>query len=41
MTAERLHLDYLQDILDALSKSAHFIDGMTSEQFCVDDKTVF
>lgn len=41
MSAERQYIDYLNDILDALLKSAVFVEGLTLEQFCADDKTAF
>ena len=41
MSTERLYVDYLQDILDALQKSRQFIADMSYDQFCRDDKTVF
>ncbi|MFH1215516.1 MAG: DUF86 domain-containing protein [Pseudomonadota bacterium] len=37
----RLSIDYLEDILDAISKSLSFVHGMTKEKFFQDDKTVF
>ncbi len=33
--------DYLKDILDAMKKTQHFIDGLSYEEFSQDDKTVF
>jgi len=41
MSTERVYIDYLEDILDALAKSTQFIIGMTFEQFCADDRTIF
>jgi uncharacterized protein with HEPN domain len=41
MTTERVYIDYLQDILNALEKGAQFIEGMSFEQFKEDDKTTF
>jgi uncharacterized protein with HEPN domain len=41
MTAERVYLDYLADMLDATEKAAQFIHGMTYEQFAQDAKTAF
>ena len=41
MNVERLYIDYLQDILDAIAKSRQFITGLSYEQFCDDDKTTF
>lgn len=41
MSAERTCADYLQDILDAATKVAHFVAGMTYEQFAGDEKTVY
>ncbi|MGH9836907.1 MAG: HepT-like ribonuclease domain-containing protein [Blastocatellia bacterium] len=41
MKSGRTHEDYLQDILDAISKANQFISGMSFEQFVADDKTVF
>ena len=41
MTSEHMHLDYLQDILDAVEKAGQFVQGMTYEQFVQDDKTAF
>lgn len=34
-------LDYLDDIVDTSRKIAGFIDGMSYDQFKLDDKTVF
>jgi uncharacterized protein with HEPN domain len=33
--------DYIEDIIDALSKSMKFVEGMKYEDFIRDDKTVF
>ncbi len=41
MSSERICADYLEDILDALSKVTKFIEGMTFDQFSTDDKTAF
>ena len=41
MTTERIHIDYLKDILKALEKSLQFTAGMSFEQFRKDDKTTF
>ncbi len=41
MISEREYPDYLEDILDAISKIAKFIEGMTSDQFAKDDKTTY
>lgn len=41
MTSDRVYLDYLEDLLDALRKSQRFVTGMTFEQFLSDEKTVF
>lgn len=41
MSAERTHIDYLADILDAIRKVTEFIHGMAFEEFSRDDKTVF
>ena len=41
MNSERICIDYLEDILDALIKVKKFIEGMTCDQFSVDDKTIF
>jgi uncharacterized protein with HEPN domain len=41
MTSDRIYVDYLEDLLDALRKSHHFIAGMGFEQFVEDDKTAF
>jgi uncharacterized protein with HEPN domain len=40
-SAGRSYLDYFSDILDALSKTALFIEGMSYEQFVQDAKTTF
>lgn len=37
----RLSIDYLEDILDAITKSQRFVHGMGKEQFLQDDKTAF
>ena len=41
MSSERVHQDYLEDILDSIEKVARFINGMTYEQFTEDDKTTY
>jgi uncharacterized protein with HEPN domain len=41
MSSEREYADYLEDILDAISKIATFIEGMTFDQFAKDDKTTY
>ncbi len=41
MSAERTHLDYLEDILDAVEKVALFIQGLTFEQFARETKTTY
>ena len=41
MREERSHLDYLADMLDAMSKARDFVEGMDFEQFSADDKTAF
>jgi uncharacterized protein with HEPN domain len=41
MTASRTYLDYLVDMLDAMSKVSQFITGMTLEAFQGDDKTIY
>ena len=41
MNSERIYADYLEDILDAITKVAKFIEGMTFDQFSADDKTTF
>ena len=41
MSSEREYADYLEDILDAISKIAKFIKGMTFDQFSKDDKTTY
>lgn len=41
MNTERIYIDYLKDLLDALQKSKQFTAGMSFEQFSQDDKTVF
>jgi uncharacterized protein with HEPN domain len=37
----RLSIDYLEDILDAITKSQLFVRGMAKEKFFQDDKTAF
>ena len=41
MKPKRVYRDYLEDMLDALEKGAGFVEGMTFEQFCEDDRTTF
>lgn len=41
MSAEHTYADYLEDILEAMTKAAHFVAGMTYEQFASDEKTVY
>ena len=41
MKSERIYADYLEDILDAMAKISHFIEGITFEEFTDDDKTTF
>ena len=41
MSADRTHIDYLADILDAIRKVMQFVRGMSFEEFAKDDKTVF
>lgn len=38
---EREVRDYLQDILNTIESSEHFIEGMDFEQFISDEKTIF
>jgi uncharacterized protein with HEPN domain len=38
---ERKSADYLSDILEAARKVSKFVEGLTFEQFCNDEKTVF
>jgi uncharacterized protein with HEPN domain len=41
VTPRREQRDYLQDILDAARKGRAFVEGMSYEQFALDDKTNF
>jgi uncharacterized protein with HEPN domain len=41
MTVQRAHLDYLEDILDAVEKIKLFTRGMSADQFCQDPKTAY
>ena len=41
MREERLYKDYLEDIIEAIDKTSEFIDGITQDQFCQDDRTLF
>jgi uncharacterized protein with HEPN domain len=38
---EREVRDYLQDILNTIESSEHFIEGMDFDQFTSDEKTIF
>ena len=39
MNAERVYLDYLNDILETIEKITGFIDRLTYDEFSKDDKT--
>src|SRR6266545_7299469 len=41
MKSERIYSNYLLDMLDACSKAANFIKGMSFEEFAGDEKTQF
>jgi hypothetical protein len=41
MKQKREYSDYLQDILDAISKIDKFTEGMDADRFLADEKTVF
>lgn len=41
MTAKRIYVDYLEDIVDAAEKIGQFIEGLTYEQFAKDAKTAY
>jgi uncharacterized protein with HEPN domain len=41
MTEDRTHLDYFDDILDAIEKIKEFTQGMSDEEFCRDVKTAY
>lgn len=41
MTTERVYIDYLEDILEAMEKGSQFIENMSFERFKEDDKTTF
>ena len=41
MNAERVYLDYLNDILETIEKITGFIDRLTYDEFSKDDKTQF
>lgn len=41
MRNERLYKDYLEDIIEAIDKVSEFINGITYNQFCQDDRTLF
>jgi uncharacterized protein with HEPN domain len=41
MKQNREYTDYLQDILDAISKIDKFTEGMDADRFLADEKTVF
>lgn len=38
MSPPRVYLDYLEDILDAITKIAQFIQGVTYEQFAQEQR---
>jgi uncharacterized protein with HEPN domain len=38
---ERLHLDYLRDILENAKKAAMFLGAMPEDEFLQDEKTIF
>ncbi len=37
----REYADYIEDILNAMEKAASFVGGMSSEEFKIDDKSIF
>lgn len=41
MTMERDYFDYLEDILDSITKVSRFIEGMSFSEFEKDDKTQY
>lgn len=41
MKEEREPADYPADILEAAGKISRFVEGLTFEQFCKDEKTIF
>jgi uncharacterized protein with HEPN domain len=41
MTADRLVIDYLRDILDATEKALRFVEGFEYDDFVGDDKSQF
>jgi uncharacterized protein with HEPN domain len=41
MKSTPTHVDYVQDILDSIEKTAHFVEGMSFEDFGQDDKTAY
>jgi len=41
MSPERVYLDYLDDVIEALQKSEQFVAGLSFDLFIEDDKTVF
>ena len=41
MRDERLYKDYLEDIIEAIDKTSEFINGITYDRFCQDDRTLF
>ncbi len=41
MKPKRQHIDYLNDIFDTINKGLSFVENMTYEEFCNDDKTQF
>lgn len=41
MTDKRLFLDYLQDMLDAMSKAREFMGEMSQKEFEADERTAY
>ena len=41
MKGDQNPADYLRDILEVAEKISRFIEGLTHETFCADEKTVF
>ncbi len=41
MKAARSYVDSLEDILNAIEKVMHFVEGMTYAQFAQDERTVY
>ncbi len=41
MTPGRSHIDYLDDIRQAVEKAIRFVGGMSQEAFAADDKTAY